>query len=475
MTGLLALDDARTQAIDALHAATAIYTRSHIVADLMNRIDWPSQSCSVLADPGCGDGAFLIEALTRLRPTPGDFIAARRVLGWEIHPGACTSARNHIADVLQEMGWCPSSAMKAAQECIRNSDFIEQPPAARSITYLVGNPPYTRFGHLPEQFKELYRAITPMDARGDILDMFLNTCSDVMTDEGAIAFVTSDRWLINESTANLRARLGRRNGIAHLQRIDASTAFYRPKFRRAGTPPRIHPVSIVMTASSSETQAMTLAPIYPTDDGAPADAGDDTVPLSSIADVRLAPWLGPKGIFWFEASNQAIQTIPERYLVPIIDTSDLPPHEDRLAESTHFAIRTHRDEEPDREVAAHLKAWLHLMPPRGRQTTWWLPPEQLPKPPEGGCLLIPRIARRLRVVEMKPGLVAISHNFMCTSAKPGLSLKALKAILEHPDVQSDVALKAPRLENGYLDVRTGFLRAVRIPRRLLEPGQADIS
>jgi hypothetical protein len=464
----LALQDDRAAAIDALHAVTCLYTRAHVVDDLLDRIQWPSGTGS-LVDPSCGDGAFLVAAIRRLRPRPGDFQSASRVNGWELHPAACASARANVAEELENVDWSPQNARQVANACIHEGDFLADGPPPGSVAYLVGNPPYPRLGNLPRIFKELYRLTMPPHARGDILDMFLARCGSVMATDGAIAFVTSDRWLSNANTSALREQIGRRSGIAHLRRIDAATSFYRPKFRRAGTPPRVHPVSIVLQPMREGLSPLGRAPVYPeVDSPGQNPETEETVPLSSIADVRLAPWLGPKGIFWIRMDSEAARRLPPDHLVPVIRTSDLSPHEDRLASPAHVAIRTCRNTEPCGAVTRHLKETLHLMPPRGRQATWWVPPELLPPTPSQEGLLIPRIARRLRPVPLPPGLVAIDHNFMVVSIAPGISIQALRRILLHSDVQRRAIDRAPRLENGFVDLRTKFVRALAIPRRLID-------
>ena len=52
--------DARTAAVDALHAATAIYTSDPVVDQLLDSVAWPDANRH-LVDSSCGDGAFRSE------------------------------------------------------------------------------------------------------------------------------------------------------------------------------------------------------------------------------------------------------------------------------------------------------------------------------------------------------------------------------------------------------------------------------
>lgn len=87
---LLLEQSARDQAIDALHAATAIYTAERVVDDLLDKLDCP-RAGRRLVDPSCGDGMFLARALRRLLAVEPAISGARLldlVEGLEIHPYA---------------------------------------------------------------------------------------------------------------------------------------------------------------------------------------------------------------------------------------------------------------------------------------------------------------------------------------------------------------------------------------------------
>src|SRR5581483_3547493 len=94
----------RTEAVDRLHAATALYTADPVVSELLDAVSWPGRGGRLL-DPGAGDGSFLVAALQRLSPRHGDFDAVRRVAGVEIHPGAALAARERVAGLLGALGW----------------------------------------------------------------------------------------------------------------------------------------------------------------------------------------------------------------------------------------------------------------------------------------------------------------------------------------------------------------------------------
>ena len=123
----------------------------------------------------------------------------------------------------------------------------------------------------------------------------------------------------------------------------------------------------------------------------------DGIPLRDIAEIRLAPWLGPDGIF--TVTSRA--GLPTDRLVPVVEPEDIDG--DQIRPARKWALLTdHR--EPPAAILAHLDATLHRMPEGGRRAVRWQPPEtfagRLPLP--YNAVMVPRIARQLRAVRSRP-------------------------------------------------------------------------
>lgn len=444
----------RTSAIDALHAATALYTSTPVVEALLDRMGWPDADGRLL-DPSSGDGSFLVCALSRI-PTPaGDFNALGRVQGWEMHPQAVEQARERIGDLLISRGWSEDEAARGAELVAHEGDFLTADPQG-TFRFVAGNPPYLRWGHLPPVLKETWSPVLPDFARGDLLHAFLDRSVAIMPEDGVVGLVTSDRWLFNATTTGLRRTIGRKAGISHLARLDAATSFYRPKTRRKNSAPRVHPVEVVLRPLGVDMLALCGRPISP--DGAFDEAHEGPV-LADVATVKLAPWLGPKGIFLL-GSEQA-RALPEADLLPAVDSDDIDPETDLLGPPTRFAIRTTRDAEPAGAVREHLLSSRERMPKRGRLGRWWMPPEAITLPLDQPAILVPRIGKRIRAVRLPAGVLPVHHNLYVVAGQDGRSLDEIEGILLSEATQAWVARNAPRLEDGYLDIRAGLIR--RIP------------
>jgi methylase of polypeptide subunit release factors len=454
--GLFAYSE-RDVAVDQLHAATAIYTTSNVIDPLLQRVGWPNQDRS-LFDPACGDGAFLVQAIRLMKSRRDDLAALARIRGWEIHPQAVADARTNVEHELVCSGWTRSLAARAAHQVVVQDDFLAPSRALEPHTLVAGNPPYLRFGNLPDYFKGVYSERLPDYAKGDLLHAFLDGCRSITARNGAAAFVTADRWLFNVGAASLRETLGQYFGIEHLCRLDASTSFYRPKDRSKGSLPRIFPVEVVLRPRDLAPLCLSRMPIYPDSDIPTSESG---LTLQDICSISIGPWLGAWGVFVVDEITA--KQLPSCYLVPCVDTDDLDYERGCIKRPSKFAIATERDTCPEESVAAHLRQNMWKMPPRAIRDDgrYWIPPERIPQNLDQYRLIVPRIARELKTVVVPPGVLAINHN-LSVCALNGHDLRTVQHMITCERSQEWFRKTADRLENGYFSVKTRTLRNLPI-------------
>lgn len=448
--------DERASAVDSVHAQTAIYTASPVVNSLLDRLGWPADEMRLL-DPSCGDGAFLLAALEKLNLLPNDTDSALRVRGCEIHPGAVSECRERVEAFLISRCFDVDTARETAATMVTECDFLTDGPGRGQFDIVAGNPPYLRFGHLPDFFKTLYSMTVEEYARGDLLHMFLARCCEILPAKGVIGLVTSDRWIGNSTAAKLRGEMGRLVGVDHVERLDCDTAFYRPKRRVKGSLPRIHPISVVLRPKAQARWALTEAAISPDEVCMPEYTGRT---LADIADVRIAPWLGPIGAFVVDAEKAA--QLEGAELTPAVDTDDIDSKTGTLRSPVRWAIRTTKAIEPAGPVQRHLAEWAPRMPKRGSSRPYWLPPETITLPLDKPALLIPRISRTLRAIDLPAGVLPINHNLTVVANGPELTLEKLKEIITSEKSQEWFRRNAQRLEGGYFSVITTLLRRMPI-------------
>jgi hypothetical protein len=444
----------REVAVDLLHDLTAIYTNEPIVDELLDSLDWP-KSNNRLLDPSVGAGVFICRALERLLLAQPDINDARLVhvlQGWEIHPFAVSQARAQIARMLCRRGRTLDHATQLAQLIVHEGDFLLDAGAGEKFSAVATNPPYLRMANVPEIIRADYLDAMPDYAAGDMLHSFLDRSARMLTPDGEIAMITSDRVWINETAGPLRAAIGVTLGLAHIERVDAGSAFHRPKQRKQGTPPRVHPVLVVLKPKGLDgVRELTAEPIYPGEEELEPYNGPT---LGDVARVRVAPWLGTPGIFIVDQAQAA--GFPAHELVPAVDTDDIAA-DDTLKAPRRFALRTQLEHEPSAAVLAHLDANLHRMCERGRRATRWVPPESFESwDLTTEYLIVPRIARRLRPVRVPAGVLATNHNLAVISAG-SMSLDEIAAALRSERAQEWIRVKAPRVDGGFYSLNPRFL------------------
>ena len=433
--------------IETIHQGTALYTEAPEIENLLDRIGWPDCGGRLL-DPGCGDGNMVIAALARLQLQPGDSRTALRVKGFEFHRQSVHDARKRYRQLLIERGWDPHEAYQTANLAIEERDFLLEPHEG-TWDIILSNPPYWRRMRLPHGYRELFDKAVPAHARGDLLHAYLDRCLASLRPSGRLALITSDRWLSNATAADLRESIGQQLKVEHAERLTSESPFHRPKDRRQGSPPRVHAAALVL---SEKGRTMTREPFLTEE--LPEVAG---IPFAQLADIRLAPWLGPDGIFLIEDPDM----LPEAVTVPCIMPRGIDPETDEILETTRWAIVT-GDEAPATSVMAHLEAGMGRMPARGVRPVAWHPPERFDRhlPLAEEAILIPRIAKRLRPITIPGGHLPINHSLVVAS---GLPADTIRTMLEYPLVQRQADILAPRVESGYRSYTATLLRQLVIP------------
>jgi hypothetical protein len=105
-------------------------------------------------DPSCGPGVFLILAIERAKAYAkahgeDSRATARRIVndihGFEVNPASAGAARENYVTALGEPG------VDAPVLCV---DAILRPPVCERFDYVIGNPPWVRWDHLPADYRE---------------------------------------------------------------------------------------------------------------------------------------------------------------------------------------------------------------------------------------------------------------------------------------------------------------------------------
>lgn len=212
---------------DLQKAHGAVFT-SPAVVDLILDLagyteDKPLYSYRLL-DPAVGDGAFLIQAVSRLISSyeahKGSLLGFEHELtdcirGVEVNGEVLKTCRTELGFVLAKHGF-----PKQAQETLMDvwlvcDDFLlwdgDRDPLARDINnsvgfdFVVGNPPYVRQELVPDVKMAAYRSLySTIYDRADLYVPFIQHGLQLLNKGGVLAYICADRFMRNRYGKRLR-------------------------------------------------------------------------------------------------------------------------------------------------------------------------------------------------------------------------------------------------------------------------------
>lgn len=144
------------------HALGEYYTPGWLAEFVLRESGWDGAPAHRLLDPTCGSGAFLLRALSEVRArwerlgrqTPAAELLRRvrtSVVGYDVNWLAVLTARaNYLLAVRDWLGAEEPRAMPVE----RRDVILEQPVAAGGFDFVVGNPPWIAWDHLPSDYRQ---------------------------------------------------------------------------------------------------------------------------------------------------------------------------------------------------------------------------------------------------------------------------------------------------------------------------------
>ncbi len=220
-------------------------------------IDWANMMASALLEWGpvgvseqpwhvldlsAGDGALLCAAL-RTRP---DACA----LGVEVEPASALSAAMNLLSERRAQGWTPASGALHDRIILASGLDPEALPISQ-VACVLGNPPYLGekgnkafFEGLREEFPEQAHRI---EARVDLLYLFLHRALDLLAPGGVMVHMTSAYWLQATGAAKLRRDL--------LERADPLLFWHKPGERLFKDAPGHHSLVTVWSRREARRSA----------------------------------------------------------------------------------------------------------------------------------------------------------------------------------------------------------------------------
>ena len=193
-----------------------VFTRRWVVDLILDLAGYRAATdlgASVIVEPACGAGAFLVPIAERLVASctkHGRSLAdmGSAVRAFDVLDRNVKAARESVAARLVELGQPDDIAASLSSQWISQGDFLlgAEFDGSLQADFVVGNPPYVRLEDTPAEVSDAYRSeCATMRGRADIYVGFFEKGLSMLGPGGRLAFICADRWMHNQYGERLRA------------------------------------------------------------------------------------------------------------------------------------------------------------------------------------------------------------------------------------------------------------------------------
>ncbi len=203
-----------------------VLTKLDVVKSMLDLVGYCANnnlSEKVVVEPSAGEGAFALEIVDRLYVSSRKFLfdinkALSNLFFYEIDEQSVLLLENRISDFLNEKG------IHNFPKIVYHSDYlIASVPKA---DFVVGNPPYVRHENIPIDNKIKYKTLfRTFIHRSDLYIPFFEKSLNSLKTDGALCFISSNRWLKNQYGKNLRSIISQRFSLCKAINMEQASPF----------------------------------------------------------------------------------------------------------------------------------------------------------------------------------------------------------------------------------------------------------
>lgn len=213
-----------------------VFTRRWVVDLILDLAGYRTSAdlgASVIVEPACGGGAFLVPMVERLVEScdrHGRSVAdmGPAIRAFDLLDRNVDAARGSVAARLIELGLPADVAESLSAQWVGQGDFLLGAglDGSRQADFVVGNPPYVRLEDVPREVSEAYRSeCATMRGRADLYVGFFEKGLSMLSPEGRLAFICADRWMHNQYGERLRALVASEYAVDTVMVMHAVDAF----------------------------------------------------------------------------------------------------------------------------------------------------------------------------------------------------------------------------------------------------------
>lgn len=208
-----------------------VFTQLNVVKYILDEVKYVSSinlNKVKILEPASGQGAFAVEIIERLflssQKYNFDFIESvnNNVRLVELDNSNYNHLRNNILKIIKDLGFESDQIKKCV---FSNTDFLLKDFDFK-FDCIVGNPPYIRHERIDSIQKKLYKNIfSTFKYRADLYVLFYEKSLKLLTQNGLISFICSNRWLFNQYGQPLRKLIAEKHHISKIINIEKANIF----------------------------------------------------------------------------------------------------------------------------------------------------------------------------------------------------------------------------------------------------------
>jgi len=199
--------------------------------DQLGYVSSKNLSAIKLLDPAVGSGAFFLNALERLfassKEFKFDFVKSlRNLTAVELDRDVSENLKNVLQEYLTDKEILID--IKTLEQMIVTNDFLLTGSGEIHNEYdiIIGNPPYIRHEQIPDGKKILYRNLfETFRHRSDIYIGFYEKALKLLSKNGQLSFICSNRWMKTKYGQNLRDLISTHYSLDAIIDINDKQAF----------------------------------------------------------------------------------------------------------------------------------------------------------------------------------------------------------------------------------------------------------
>ena len=195
-----------------------VYTPRWIAELILDGVGFAGDESGRIADPSCGDGAFLIPVAERIIRAGKRNLRARlekSVFGFDIDAAALRACAEKLTAVAEQNGVSGVNWNLRKVDCMNRESVAEN---FGEFRFVVGNPPYVRIQNLGAQRREAAQQSWRLCGSGstDLYIAFFELGFSLLQDGGKLGYITPNTWLKTRAGKALREFIRARKALESL-------------------------------------------------------------------------------------------------------------------------------------------------------------------------------------------------------------------------------------------------------------------